>query len=313
MSRMQNSLFVPNDHEPARLGRRQFLQGSVVTAPLALIPGAALAATKTTKKKATSKTATTGGTKASSGSAWDIGKELAVMFTFATTDGGFRVHDPYVAVFIEDSTGALVRTIDLSIETGRGLRYVDELRHWYNAANGGDGLVDTISSATRIPGTYNVVWDGRSEKKALVPLGEYYVCIEAAGERGPYELIREPITVGTTAFTKKFADSGELSSRCSSACADCGERVREWICSVVPSTGSCSETNRRDRRIPRSPRLTCVPRITDGLRPWNRGKGHTERGPSAGCLCEGDRAVVTVHDGRHDRQPEARAATAARP
>ena len=55
------------------------------------------------------------------------------------------------------------------------------------------------------------MWDGRNEKKAHVPQGEYYVCIEAARERGPYELILEPITVGTTAFTKKFADSGELS------------------------------------------------------------------------------------------------------
>ena len=190
----------------------------MVTALLALSPRAALAATKTTKKatsktttKTTAKTTATAATKASSGSAWETATELAVAFTFATTDGGFRVHNPYVAVFIEDSAGALVRTIDLSIETGRGLRYVNELRRWYNASNSGDGLVDTISSATRVPGTYIVVWDGRNEKKALVPLGEYYVCIEAARERGPYELIREPITIGTTNFTKKFADSGELS------------------------------------------------------------------------------------------------------
>ena len=223
MSQIQKRASVVADEHPTRLGRRQFLQGSVVTALLALSPRAARAATKTTKKKTTAKSktstkttatstaTTTAATKASSGTSWDASKELVVAFTFATTDGGFRVHNPYVAVFIEDSVGALVRTIDLSIETGRGLRYLNELRHWYNASNGGDGLVDTISSATRIPGTYNVVWEGRNEKKALVSQGEYYVCIEAAREHGPYELIREPITVGTTAFTKKFADSGELS------------------------------------------------------------------------------------------------------
>ncbi len=105
-------------------------------------------------------------------------------FTFATSDGGFRVHNPYVAVFIEDSAGSLVRTIDLSIETGRGLRYVHEMQRWYRSANGGNELVDTISSATRIPGTYHVVWDGRNEAKALAPKGEYYVCIEAAREAG---------------------------------------------------------------------------------------------------------------------------------
>ena len=205
------------DGEPNAVGRRRFLKGSALAGLFLFSPAAARAAAKTATKMATNttaksttkttKTATTSTTKTAT---FDPADELAVNFTFATSDGGFRVHNPYVAVFIEDSAGSLVRTIDLSIETGRGLRYVHELQRWYRSANGGSDLVDTISSATRIPGSYHVVWDGRNEAKALVPKGEYYVCIEAARERGPYELIRESVTIAGAPFAKKFADSGEL-------------------------------------------------------------------------------------------------------
>lgn len=196
------------------VGRRRFLKGTLLAGLFMLSPAAAQAATKTTKKTTkTTKKATTKTVKkaAVASSAFSASDELAVSFTFATADGGFRVHNPYVAVFIEDAAGALVRTIDLSIESsGKGLRYLHELHRWYRAANGGADLIETMSSATRVPGTYSVVWDGRDEKKVLVPKGDYYVCIEASRERGPYEIIREPITIGSGAFTKNPVDSGEL-------------------------------------------------------------------------------------------------------
>ena len=209
------------DRDPNAVGRRRFLKGSALAGLFLLSPAAARAATRTGSKtaaKTATKTAaksTTKVTKAATKSTnstavFDPADELAVNFTFATSDGGFRIHNPYVAVFIEDSAGSLVRTIDLSIETGRGLRYVHELQRWYRSANGGNDLVDTISSATRVPGAYHVVWDGRNESKALMPKGEYYVCIEAAREHGPYELIRESVTIAGAPFMKKFADSGEL-------------------------------------------------------------------------------------------------------
>ena len=42
-----------------------------------------------------------------------------------------------------------------------------------------------------MPGAYKIVWDGNDDKKAPVVQGDYFVCIEAAREHGPYEIVRE--------------------------------------------------------------------------------------------------------------------------
>ena len=123
--------------------------------------------------------------------------------------------NPYIAVWIEDAKDNLVRTVDLSFENGRGIRWLNELRRWYRAdsariTSGGRDLIDTISSPTRTAGSYRFSWDGKNTDKALVPHGDYFVCIEAARERGPYQLIREPITVGSGTFSKTLPDYGEL-------------------------------------------------------------------------------------------------------
>ena len=79
-----------------------------------------------------------------------------------------------------------------------------------------DAAEATVAAIERgSPGVYNVVWDGRDEKKALVPLGDYYVCIEAAREHGPYELIRESVAIGKTVrpALKSSATSHLLSHR----------------------------------------------------------------------------------------------------
>jgi hypothetical protein len=57
-----------------------------------------------------------------------------------------------------------------------------------------------------------VAWDGRDANGAGVSQGTYFVCIEAAREHGPYELIRQEITLGATAFESKLADNGELTA-----------------------------------------------------------------------------------------------------
>ncbi|MEZ5256334.1 MAG: DUF2271 domain-containing protein [Ilumatobacteraceae bacterium] len=61
-------------------------------------------------------------------------------------------------------------------------------------------------------GDYSVSWNGTSYDGTLVPQGTYYLCIEAAREHGPYELIREPITVGAEGFSQTFAPVNELTA-----------------------------------------------------------------------------------------------------
>lgn len=151
------------------------------------------------------------------GAAWPAGAELVVDFTFSPESGGRRIENPYVAVWIEDEAEALVQTVVLWMKTGKGLRWLPDLKRWYALDQeridaGGEDLVDTISSATRAAGDYSVMWDGTDLDGGLVAQGTYHVCIEAAREHGPYELIRQAVTIGDQAFTTELAPDGELTA-----------------------------------------------------------------------------------------------------
>ena len=63
-----------------------------------------------------------------------------------------------------------------------------------------------------MPGAYSVVWDGSLVAGGRATEGDYFVCIEAAREHGPYELIREQMTLGAAATSATFPDNGELSA-----------------------------------------------------------------------------------------------------
>lgn len=140
--------------------------------------------------------------------------QLAIAFAFAPAASGGRIHNPFIAVWVENASGALVRTVSLWYKSSES-KYLNELRRWYAAerasiARGGTDTTRTISGATRVAGSYSVVWDAKNDSGALVPQGDYFVCIEAARERGPYELIRDSLSLGTKALQKKLTDSGEL-------------------------------------------------------------------------------------------------------
>ncbi|WP_226991530.1 DUF2271 domain-containing protein [Deinococcus gobiensis] len=65
-------------------------------------------------------------------------------------------------------------------------------------------------SATRNPGSYAVAWDGKSDKGAALPQGDYYVCLETAREHGPCSLVREQLTVGAGSFKKTLGTNNDL-------------------------------------------------------------------------------------------------------
>lgn len=134
---------------------------------------------------------------------------MTIQFTFAA--GGGRVRNPYVAVWLEDASGAMVRTVALWFENGKGTRWLPDLRRWYQSAGSAmDQTIATVSSATRAPGSYAVVWDGSADSGAPVAPGSYFICIEAAREHGPYELIREAVTLGPAPLSMTLPDNGEL-------------------------------------------------------------------------------------------------------
>ena len=127
---------------------------------------------------------------------------VTVGFTYAQGQGGKDL-PPYIAVWIEDANGDFVDTVALWYEQSqKGPRWLNDLRRWFSLAGSSD--YDTISSATRLPGAYTVVWDASS-----LDAGSYHVCIESARERGPYSLIRQPVDLPTGGAIS-LPDEGEL-------------------------------------------------------------------------------------------------------
>ena len=151
---------------------------------------------------------------ASAGDTFPSGGKLVVDFTYtAAASGGPRVNNPYIAVWIEDADGALVRTVSLWFKRAEA-KYLQELKRWYAVDQGGatDNAVDTVSGATRVAGTASVMWDGTDGDGSPVAQGTYFVCIEAAREHGPYELVRGPIDIASTATTVQLTANGELTA-----------------------------------------------------------------------------------------------------
>lgn len=141
--------------------------------------------------------------------------EMVISFTYTQAAGG-KSERPYVAVWIEDAVGDLATTVSLWYQTDRrGDRWLDHLNRWFGAdldrtAAGGVDDVATVSSATRAPGSYAVVWDGTIDGVSAVA-GDYFVCVEAVREEGPYSLIREPVSLTGALPEVALPDNGELS------------------------------------------------------------------------------------------------------
>lgn len=102
--------------------------------------------------------------------------------------GGWK--RPYVAVWIEDMTGAPAKTLCLWVENRRWLR---DLRRWARENADQPELTDLVSQATRKAGAYTLTWDGTDDDGRALAAGKYFVCIEATREHGTYQLIRREI------------------------------------------------------------------------------------------------------------------------
>ena len=125
-------------------------------------------------------------------SQWDPKYQLTVTIQLSEIEGT-RVHRPYVAVWVEDEDHAPVRTIALWFAK---YKYLHELRAWSRVESlrsvGEDThIMNSVSSATRPPGKYMFVWDGKDDFGNLVKAGKYNVMIEAAREHGTYQVMHQ--------------------------------------------------------------------------------------------------------------------------
>jgi len=149
---------------------------------------------------------------------WNGGYELEVQLEINGADGGRRYRRPYVAVWVEDDEGYPVKTLALWVQrTGKGPRWIPDLKRWYNTdrlrqINEETDLVKTMSEPTRKPGEYKLVWDGTDHAGKVVPPGEYTVAIEAAREHGTYQIIRKKLKLDREAVREPLPGNKEIKS-----------------------------------------------------------------------------------------------------
>jgi thiamine biosynthesis lipoprotein len=114
-------------------------------------------------------------------SAWPKGQQVTITLTLKAIEG-YRVRRPYVAVWAEDSSGKLIRNI--SVWSGRS-RWLPDLFEWWKKSGSNDGGA-SVTRATRPPGRYQLIWDGRNDAGQPVPEGTYRIVVESNREHGDY-------------------------------------------------------------------------------------------------------------------------------
>jgi len=149
-----------------------------------------------------------------SGGSW----EWVVNFEIRPAADASRYRRPYVAVWVEDASEDAVRTLVLWLrEQKPGPKWHRDLRRWYmndlaRRRTGGEPLIGTISGATRPPGEYQAIWDGRDDGGKILPQGDYTLYIEAAREHGTYQLIRQVISLGSGEQVLDLPGNAEINS-----------------------------------------------------------------------------------------------------
>lgn len=222
-----------------RTCRRDFLRRAALVGGAALVPGlacgtddAAVLGREGTTTTSASNTATTLSSSTTAvpssstpaeptssqppatGTALPDGAALEITFTYAASGGG-QVRNPYIAAWIESTTGDLVRNLALWYNPPKGDRWVSHLSSWYAAdgayyrEHGSDDLA-SVTGASRPAGTYALHWDGVDEAGARVERGDYVILVEAAREHGPHSLMSASITMGTSGTIVELDADGEL-------------------------------------------------------------------------------------------------------
>jgi thiamine biosynthesis lipoprotein ApbE len=146
--------------------------------------------------------------------AWKSDYELTIALEIAQP--AFRAQRPYVAVWIEDKDHNPVRTIAVWYSE-RQSRYLPELRAWYRGdrqrtMNDPTDVLRSVSSATRGPGQYSLVWDGKDNAGKPVKAGTYTVLIEASREHGTYQIMRQDMDFSGTAKKIELPGNTEIAA-----------------------------------------------------------------------------------------------------
>jgi hypothetical protein len=123
-------------------------------------------------------------------SAWPAGYQLTLTLPLTAGRSSKR---PYVAVWVEDSSGKLVRVLAV---WGSKSKYYPDLSTAWNFLKGGQNQFKSVTRATRSPGKYDVVWQGLDNSNKPVPPGTYRIIVETNQEHGTYARQAGTIVIG---------------------------------------------------------------------------------------------------------------------
>jgi hypothetical protein len=114
--------------------------------------------------------------------AWPKGYQVTVAVELPSVPAK-RYRKPYTAIWIEDASGKAVRTLAV---WGNSPKYLKDLNDWWKIGRGNHALVKAVTRATRGPGKYDLVWDGKDDKGNALPQGTYTVRVEVHREFGAH-------------------------------------------------------------------------------------------------------------------------------
>jgi len=131
---------------------------------------------------------------------WPAGYELTIALTLTAGQsafggrggpfgggggrGGFGLPPQFVAVWVENPEGKLVRV--LAFWANNKTRYYNELSNFFNLMGRNVNEMSSLARTTRRAGSYSLLWDGLDDNHKPVPAGEYKIVIETNQEHGTY-------------------------------------------------------------------------------------------------------------------------------
>jgi hypothetical protein len=120
---------------------------------------------------------------------WPEGYRVTLSLTLLQTNNAIAqnrrgaVLRPYVAVWVENAAAKIVRVLAVWATEPR---YFTELPVFFTRVKRNREYVMSLSRATRPPGHYDLLWDGRDQDGMPVEPGSYKITVEANRENGGY-------------------------------------------------------------------------------------------------------------------------------
>jgi thiamine biosynthesis lipoprotein ApbE len=139
------------------------------------------------------------------GSPWQEGYQVTVAVELPKIDAK-RYRKPYAAIWIEDDKGKAVRTLSV---WGNAPKYLKDLNDWWKIGQQDADLVKAVTRATRGPGKYELVWDGKDDKGNALQQGTYTVRVEVHREYGAHLRQSGKIECADKAATTKMDKNDE--------------------------------------------------------------------------------------------------------